>query len=54
MSEQDLNAKLVEAQGNLFALRQQVKTRQLEKTHLVKQARREVARLLTQLNKAGK
>ncbi|RIY33192.1 50S ribosomal protein L29 [Psittacicella hinzii] len=54
MSELELNEKLVLARSELFALRQQVKSRQLEKTHLVKKARREVARLLTQQNKAGK
>lgn len=54
MSDKDLLEQLDNARGEVFALRQQVKTRQLEKTHQVKQARREVARLLTQLNKAGK
>lgn len=54
MSEKDLNQQLVEAREALFSLRQQVKSRQLDKTHLVKNARREVARLLTQQNKAGK
>ncbi|RIY32179.1 50S ribosomal protein L29 [Psittacicella melopsittaci] len=54
MSEKDLNQELVEARTTLFGLRQQLKTRQLEKTNLVKKARRDVARLLTQLNKAGK
>ncbi|MFC6276198.1 50S ribosomal protein L29 [Psittacicella hinzii] len=54
MSEKDLQQELVDARHKLFALRQQVKTRQLNQTHLVKSARREVARLLTQVNKAGK
>ncbi len=53
-SVEELNAELQKALASQFKLRIQKATGQLAQTHLLKSARREVARIKTMLNqKAG-
>lgn len=52
----DLNAELLKLREEQFKLRMQKATGQLGQTHLVKETRREIARVKTiiaELNKAG-
>lgn len=52
----DLNAELLRLREEQFKLRMQKATGQLGQTHLVKETRREIARVKTiiaELNKAG-
>lgn len=54
-SVEELNAELQKNLGAQFKLRVQKATGQLSQTHLLKQTRREIARVKTVLNqKAGK
>lgn len=53
-NELDLQTQVNEARQKVVELRGSLKNHTLDKTHLVRAARRELARLLTQLNKAGK
>ncbi len=53
-SVEELNAQLLELLREQFSLRMQKSTGQLEKTHLLKNVRRDIARVKTVLNqKAG-
>jgi large subunit ribosomal protein L29 len=53
-SVEDLNAELLKLRENQFKLNMQKATGQLSQTHLLKQARRDIARVKTVLNeKAG-
>ena len=53
-SLEDLNAQLLSLRGDQFKLRMQKATGQLGQTHLLKQARRDIARVKTILEeKAG-
>ncbi|MYM65168.1 50S ribosomal protein L29 [Pseudomaricurvus sp. HS19] len=53
-SVEELNAELLKQLEEQFKLRMQASTGQLNQTHLVKQARRDIARIKTVLNqKAG-
>lgn len=53
-SVEELNQLLLEKLREQFKLRMQMTTRQLAQTHLIKQARRDVARIKTVLTqKAG-
>ena len=47
MSSDELEGKLEELQGHLFDLRSQAVTENLENTKVVKNARREIARVKT-------
>jgi len=47
LSAQELEARATELKDELFRLRLQQSSGQLEKTHLFKQHRREIARCLT-------
>lgn len=47
LSEQELEARVTELKDELFHLRLQQASGQLEKTHLFKQHRKEVAQCLT-------
>lgn len=42
---------LIQARLDLFQLEMQLASNQLSSVHLIKQKRREIARLLTQMNK---
>ena len=48
LSSDDLNAKLKEARAELFNLRFQMATSQLDNTARVKQVKKDIARLLTE------
>ena len=48
-SVEDLNTELVEQLKSQFKLRMQLSTGQLEQTHLLKQTRRDIARIKTLL-----
>ncbi len=48
LSSDDLNAKLKEARTELFNLRFQMATSQLDNTARVKQVKKDIARLLTE------
>ena len=53
-SVEELNAELLKQLEGQFKLRMQASTGQLNQTHLLKQARRDIARIKTVLNqKAG-
>ena len=53
-SVEELNAKLLSQLEEQFKLRMQASTGQLSQTHLLKQTRRDIARIKTVLNeKAG-
>ena len=53
-SVEELNAELISQLESQFKLRMQSSTGQLNQTHLLKQARRDIARIKTVLNeKAG-
>ncbi len=53
-SVEELNAELLKQLEEQFKLRMQASTGQLNQTHLLKQARRDIARIKTVLNqKAG-
>lgn len=53
-SAEDLNAELLKLRENQFKLNMQKATGQLGQTHLLKQTRRDIARVKTVLNeKAG-
>jgi len=53
-SVEELNAQLLELRREQFNLRMQKSTGQLEKTHTIKQVRRDIARVKTLLtSKAG-
>ncbi|WP_439135122.1 50S ribosomal protein L29 [Pseudomaricurvus sp.] len=53
-SVEELNAELLKQLEDQFKLRMQASTGQLNQTHLLKQTRREIARIKTVLNqKAG-
>lgn len=49
-SVEELNTELVEQLKSQFKLRMQLSTGQLEQTHLLKQTRRDIARIKTLLN----
>lgn len=49
LSSADLNAKLKEARAELFNLRFQMATSQLDNTARVKQVKKDVARILTEM-----
>ena len=49
LSRDDLNAKVVELKEELFTLRFQAATGQMEKTHLVSEVRKDIARISTLL-----
>lgn len=54
-SVEELNNELVELAKQLFALKLQNSTRQLQATHTIRQTRRDIARVKTVLaEKAGK
>lgn len=53
MSE-NLIQQITEKKSELFQKRLALHSGQFNKTHEIKQVRREIARLLTSLNKAGK
>ena len=48
LSSDDLNAKLKEARAELFNLRFQMATSQLDNTARVKQVKKDIARILTE------
>lgn len=50
LTQDELNRSLDESRRELFNLRMQLQTGQLESTASIRQARREVARLLTERN----
>jgi large subunit ribosomal protein L29 len=53
-SVEELNAELLKQLEGQFKLRMQASTGQLNQTHLIKQTRRDIARIKTVLNqKAG-
>nr|YP_010336993.1 ribosomal protein L29 [Madagascaria erythrocladioides]QUE29024.1 ribosomal protein L29 [Madagascaria erythrocladioides]UNJ16578.1 ribosomal protein L29 [Madagascaria erythrocladioides] len=47
LSREQIEDKIIEIKKEMFALRMQKATKQLEKTHLFKHTRRELAQLLT-------
>ena len=49
LSSDDLQAKLKEARAELFNLRFQMATSQLDNTARVKQVKKEIARILTEM-----
>lgn len=49
LSADDLNAKLKEARAELFNLRFQMATSQLDNTARVKQVKKDIARLMTEM-----
>ncbi len=54
MSSDELEGKLEELQGHLFDLRSQAVTEKLENTKVVKNARREIARVKTIINERNR
>lgn len=53
LSAVELQAKLTDSRQELFNLRFQHATAQLEKTHSIKAARKNIARILTVLTEKG-
>lgn len=51
MTELNLIEEIYKKRSEVVSLKMSLHARQLDKTHEVKKARRELARLLTQLNK---
>jgi large subunit ribosomal protein L29 len=49
LSNEDLNAKLKDARAELFNLRFQMATSQLDNTARVKQVKKDIARILTEM-----
>ena len=49
LSNEDLNAKLDEARTELFNLRFQMATSQLDNTARVKQVKKDIARIMTEM-----
>jgi len=54
MSPDELEGKLEELQGHLFDLRSQAVTEKLENTKVVKNTRREIARVKTIINERNR
>ena len=54
LAPEELNAKLVEAKKELFNLRFQNATNQLDNTGRIKEVRRDIARIQTVMSEAAK